>query len=50
MTRIGIEIDAGDGNFGDIGRKVDEDMKRVAVNKLKSLQDEVAALMAQLGN
>ena len=43
------------GNFVDIGRKdvvegMDDDMKRVAVCKLKSLQDEVAALMAQLGN
>ena len=48
-------MDAGDGDFGDIGRKevvegMDDDMKRVAVTKLKSLQDEVAALMAQLGN
>lgn len=52
---IGIEMDDGKGNFVDIGRKdvvegMDDDMKRVAVTKLKSLQDEVAALMAQLGN
>ena len=52
---IGIEMDDGCGNFVDIGRKdvvdgMDDDMKREAVCKLKSLQDEVAALMAQLGN
>jgi len=52
---VGIELDAGDGTFVDIGNRevidnLDEDMKKNAVNKLKSLQDEVAALMAQLGN
>ncbi|GMH53737.1 hypothetical protein TrRE_jg13384, partial [Triparma retinervis] len=52
---IGIELSAGDGTFVDIGNRdvvdnMDEDMRKNAVSKLKSLQDEVAALMAQLGN
>ena len=54
-TTIALELDAGDGTFVNLAEegavmKMDEDMKKTAVNKLKSLQDEVAALMAQLGS
>lgn len=52
---ICLEMDVGDGQFVNIGdgeatKGMDAEMKKNAVSKLKNLQDEVAALMAQLGN
>jgi len=54
-SAICLEMDAGNGQFINLGdhdaaKGMDEEMKKNAVSKLKNLQDEVAALMAQLGN
>ncbi len=51
---IALEMDTGDGTFLNIAapgavEQMDEEMKETAKSKLKNLQDEVAALMAQLG-
>jgi hypothetical protein len=52
---IALELDAGTGTFLDLSAPgavegMDASMKKTAVSKLKSLQDEVAALMAQLNS
>jgi len=55
QSAIALELDTGDGSFVNLAvpgvvDTMDKSMKANAVSKLKSLQDEVAALMAQLGN
>ena len=52
-SAIALELDKGDGTFVNLAvpgvvDTMDGKMRKNAVNKLKSLQDEVAALMAQL--
>ena len=56
-NNIALEFDSGNGEFMDLTApgvmenvKADPAMKKTAANKLKNLQDEVAALMAQLNS
>jgi hypothetical protein len=54
-SNIALEVDDGNGNYLDLAapsaiQSMDAEMRKTAVNKLKSLQDEVAALMAQLNS
>ena len=52
---VGFDINVGDGRFISLSdpstiNHLEDDMKDAAVSQLKILQDQMASLMAQLGN